>query len=338
MAQIGRYQLEGESIRGGMGEVFAARDPRMQRRVAIKLLRADLCADPSARARFEHEAVAAARLEHPAIVPIYDIGEHEDRLYLVMRWLGGGSLADRLEDAAMQIRDAAAITRRIADALDAAHAQEVVHRDVKPANILFDDEGQAHLSDFGVAAIARDDGTGGRQIVGTPRYMSPEQAQGFSLDGRSDVYALGLVAYAMLAGAPPFDGDSAMALAFAHAMRQAAPITEHLPKLDPIADKVFLRVLAKQPELRYPTAGAFAKDFEELAAGRWYLLKLNEDLRSVSADAPGAGENFKIRGGGLDDATGIYAVDQTDIWGGEDDEEFEDARLDAEPSPDGAES
>lgn len=314
--KIGRYELESEAARGGMGEVFAAYDPRMRRRVAIKLLRADLCAEATARARFEREAVAAARLEHPCIVPVYDFGEHEGRAYLVMRWLGGGSLAQRLAGGRLGLRDAAPILQRMAQALDAAHELGVIHRDVKPANILFDDDGEAHLSDFGVASITLDeDAAGDRRIVGTPRYMSPEQAQGFPLDGRSDVYALGLVAYHMLAGGPPFDGDTAMALAFAHAMRSAKPITDHLPELDPVANKVFLRVLAKRPEDRYPSAGAFAKDFGELAAGRWYLLKLSEDLRAVAHDGAFAGEDFSPRPGNISDETGAYDVDQTDIWG-----------------------
>jgi serine/threonine-protein kinase len=318
---IGRYELIRELARGGMGEVYLAYDPRMKRELAIKLLRPEYCERESERRRFEHEAVAAARLEHEAIVPVYDFGDHEGRAYLVMRLMSGGTLADRIKDGPMPLRACARALSRVASALDAAHGIDLIHRDVKPANILFDGDGRAFLSDFGVAKIAREaDAAGDGRMVGTPRYMSPEQAQNFPVDPRSDIYSLGVVAYHAVTGRAPFDGNSIMVLAFAHAMRAPLPVTEvadHLPK---IADKIFTKALSKAPSLRYSSASHFADDIETLAAGRWYLLELSDHLQGVRPDAPVASKSF-LEGGdskSASESTGFFNVDETAIWGPDD--------------------
>lgn len=281
-----------------MGDVYAAYDPWMRRRVAIKLLRLRDGDSEAQRARFVREAAATAALEHEAVLPVYDCGEHETRPYLVMRFLGGGSLADRLSQGPMSLRECARVIHRVAGALDAAHASGIIHCDVSPGNILFDEVGVAYLADFGVMKIASElHPSGSRQLIGTPRYMSPEQAQNFPLDRRSDVYSLGIVAFCMLAGHPPFEGSSPMELAFAHAMTAPPPLTRSRPDLPSIADQVLFKALAKRANDRYPSASAFASDIEVVAEGRWYLLQLSDSLREVVNDAPFTGDGFRVAPG-----------------------------------------
>jgi serine/threonine-protein kinase len=306
-----------------MGEVYLAYDPTMKRDVAIKLLKPEYCEKPSHRRRFEHEAIAAARLEHESIVRVYDFGDHEGRAYLVMRWMSGGTLADRIRSGPMSLRTCSRALTRIASALDAAHGIDLVHRDVKPANILFDADDRAYLSDFGVAKIAREaDPAGDGRMVGTPRYMSPEQAQNFPVDARSDIYSLAVVAYHAITGEPPFDGDSTMVLAFAHAMRAPVPITERATYLPKIAERVFTKALCKAPALRYGRASQFASDLDTLAAGRWYLLELSDHLQGVRADAPVADKSFFERArNSTSETTGFINVDETAIYGDDDEED-----------------
>lgn len=256
--------------------MYLARDPLMKRQVAVKLLKGSMTDDPDVRERFKKEAEAVAALEHPAIVPIYDFGEHEEQLFFVMRYLAGGTLAELITDGRLSLRELMPVLERMAEALDGAHATGLVHRDVKPANILFDKEANAYLSDFGVAKMneAGVDATG-TLLIGTPRYMSPEQAQGLPVDPRSDVYSLGVVAYHALSGQPPFNGNTPMALAFAHVTKPVPPINK-LVDLPAVSNDIFDRVLAKAAGDRYETAGDFIRDMRDLAAGRWYLIKLDK--------------------------------------------------------------
>jgi serine/threonine-protein kinase len=220
MERIGRYEIKGEVGRGGMATVYRGYDPRFGREVAVKVLPPALLHDPQFRARFEREAQTVATLEHPAIVPVHDFGEEDGRLYLVMRLMVGGSLADKLQQGPITIEEAARIFGRLATALDSAHLRGIVHRDLKPANILFDQWDEPYLSDFGIVKLMEGDsatltGTGG--ILGTPAYMSPEQVLGNeALDGRSDVYALGVILYEALSGQRPYKSDTPMGLAFKH--------------------------------------------------------------------------------------------------------------------------
>ena len=262
---IGRYEIERELARGGMGVVYLARDPLMKRQVAVKLLKGSMTDDPEVRERFKKEAEAVAALEHPAIVPIYDFGEHEEQLYFVMRYLAGGTLAELIHDGRLSLRELMPVLERMAEALDGAHGTGLVHRDVKPANILFDREANAYLSDFGVAKVneAGVDATG-TLLIGTPRYMSPEQAQGLPVDPRSDVYSLGVVAYHALSGMPPFTGNTPMALAFAHVTKPVPPIHEKV-ELPPVSNDIFQRVLAKLPEERYADCAAMHMEKESLS-------------------------------------------------------------------------
>lgn len=262
-----------------MGDVYVARDPRMKRRVAIKLLKRVFSEDPEVRRRFEHEAEAVAALEHEAIVPVYDFGEHDGLLYIVMRYVPGGTLRDRIKaEGKLRLRDVSPVIERTAAALSAAHGIGLVHRDIKPANILFDEREVPYLSDFGVAKAPESIEETGTMMLGTPQYLSPEQAMGGEVDGRSDVYALGVVAFHALAGRPPFKERTPMAMVMAHVMRKPPKIRSLVPELPKVADDVFDRVLAKERDQRYQTAERFARDLRDIASGRWYLVKLSNKL------------------------------------------------------------
>jgi len=284
-AKIGRYEIERHEAEGGMGDVYVARDPRMKRRVAIKLLKRLFSDDPSIRRRFEQEAEAIAGLEHPAIVPIYDFGEHEGLLYFVMRYVAGGTFRDRIHKGRLSQRETAAVTERVAEALEAAHACDIVHRDVKPANILFDANEVAYLSDFGIAKADTNVEETSSIMLGTPQYLSPEQAQGNAIDGRSDVYSLGVVAFHALAGTRPFTANSPMAMAMAHVMEPPPKIRTFVTDAPAVLDDVFDRVLAKEPCDRYQSPTAFAKDLRDIASGRWYLVKMSATLPPAPAPA-----------------------------------------------------
>jgi serine/threonine-protein kinase len=209
--KFGRYGIKSELGRGGMATVFHAYDPSFERDVALKVLPPGFLHDPQLRTRFEREAKMIASLEHPSIVPVYDFGDQEGQPYIVMRYMSGGSLAERLAQGALSLEETSRIISRLAQALDAAHARGIIHRDLKPGNVLFDQYGNAFLSDFGIARISQQEGATltGSAIVGTPTYMSPEQVQGDkAIDRRSDIYALGVMAYQMLTGKAPYHADT----------------------------------------------------------------------------------------------------------------------------------
>jgi serine/threonine-protein kinase len=262
---IGRYEIRSEIARGGMATVYHAYDPRFERDVAIKVLPRALLHDPQFRTRFEREAKTIALLEHPAIVPVYDFGEEDGQPYIVMRYMSGGSLTDRLRQGPISLQETAQIIARLAPALDAAHARQIIHRDLKPGNILFDQYGNAYLSDFGIARTS----TGaavtltGESILGTPGYMSPEQVQGEkTLDGRSDIYALGVLIFQMLAGRTPYQADTPAKVMMMHLLQPIPDILEIRTDLPAGVNALIHRAMAKQPEDRYATARALAQDLE----------------------------------------------------------------------------
>lgn len=280
---IGRYQVRKELGRGGMATVYDAYDPRFERSVAIKVLPREFLHDPQFRARFEREAKMVALLEHPAIVPVYDFGEHEGQPYIVMQLMNGGSLADRLEKGPITPSESISIINRLAQALDVAHSKGIVHRDLKPGNILFDQYGNAFLSDFGIARLKESSGgtLTGSQIIGTPAYMSPEQIQGEkTIDGRSDIYALGIILFLMLSNQMPFQADTPAKVMIAHIIEPAPSILVFREDLPPGIDDVIDKALAKDADDRYQTGAAMAEEFAEVVRASM------RETRPHAADAP----------------------------------------------------
>jgi serine/threonine protein kinase len=279
MATIGRYIVERELGVGGMATVYLARDPYMKRQVAIKLLSQQMTADSLYYRFFQREAEVIAALEHPCIVPVFDFGLHGAQPYIVMRNMVGGSLQDRLKGGGkLELAQISRIIGRVADGLDAAHARGVVHRDVKPSNILFDAADEAFLADFGIAKLMHQStGETGGFVLGTPQYMSPEQITNGELDGRSDVYALGAVLFRALTGRPPFSGRSAREIGKAHLTEPVPSVGGARADLQPVLDEIVGKAMAKQPADRYAQAGDLGRDVHEVASGRWYFRKLTFD-------------------------------------------------------------
>ncbi len=271
--KIGRYEIERELAQGGMGVIFLARDPYIQRQVVVKVLMYSHTTDEVYREFFQQEAEVIAALEHPGIVPIYDFGWHGEQPYIVMRYMAGGSLDDKLKKEEVKQTEIAHMFKRIAEALDAAHARKIIHRDVKPSNFLFDSTGEIFLSDFGIAKSKFTDDEG-EWLVGTPAFMSPEQIKGNSVDGRADVYSLGIVLYRLLTGQLPFAADTTTALINAHVDLPIPDLRLVKKNIPTVWQEVVGKAMAKDPADRYSTAGDFARDVHEVVSGRWYLRKL----------------------------------------------------------------
>jgi tetratricopeptide (TPR) repeat protein len=264
-----RYREPRRIGHGGMGNIYRARDSMLERDVAIKVLSERYAQDEANRERFTREALASARLSSdPAIVTIFDVGEWNGRPFIVMEYLGGGSLEDRLRDGRPATSQALVWLEQAARALDTAHEQGIVHRDVKPGNLLLDDAGEVNVADFGIASAAGMDSlTVAGTILGTAGYLSPEQAHGERATPASDRYALAVVAFELLTGRRPFARESPTAEAAAHANDPIPSVAQHAPDL-PAAelDRVFRRALAKDPADRYPTAVEFVNDLRSALA------------------------------------------------------------------------
>jgi eukaryotic-like serine/threonine-protein kinase len=252
-----RYRNPELIARGGMGEVYRAEDADLARVVAVKLLSGRFADNDAIRGRFTREALAVARLSHaPSTVTIFDVGEHDGRPYIVMEYLPGGSLADRIQrEGAQPVARSLEWLGQAAAALDAAHLHGIVHRDVKPANLLLDSDDRVKVADFGVASAA-DLGsfTEAGTVVGTAGYLAPEQARGERATPASDLYALAVVAFELLTGKRPFERESSTAEAIAHVSAAIPPASQSNPKLPPELDDVLARGLAKEPEHRYGSA------------------------------------------------------------------------------------
>jgi hypothetical protein len=254
-----------------MALVYAATDRRLQRRVAVKLVRDELIADETARARLLHEARAAAAFQHPGVVTVFDVGEDgAGRPFIVMEHVDGETLGDRLaRHGTLPPGDVAAVGIAVLEALGAAHRRGLVHRDLKPANVLLPGDGGVKLADFGIATGLQQSATGltaTGQIVGTPTYLSPEQAAGQPATARSDLYALGAVLYEALAGAPPFGGDNAVAVAVAHQQEPLPPLTGRAPSTPPALARAIEHALVKDPAARYADAAEMRAALTEAAA------------------------------------------------------------------------
>src|SRR4051795_10406956 len=251
-----RYELGEEIGHGGMAEGDLAHDRLLDRNVAVKVLSPQFASDPTNVARVRREARAAAGLNHPHIVAVFDWGEEDDTSFIVMEYVPGQTLREILQTyGRLGASDAAGIAAEIADALSFAHAHGVVHRDVKPGNVLITPQGQVKVTDFGIArAETSEPLTKTGAVLGTATYFSPEQAQGFPLDGRSDVYALGVVLYEMLTGVAPFTASSPVSIAYKHVREAPAPPSTLVPELAGAMDRIVLTAMAKDIDERYQSA------------------------------------------------------------------------------------
>jgi len=281
--KIGRYQIKSELGRGGMATVYRAFDPSFDREVAIKVLPREMMHDPQFRARFEREIKMVAGLEHPSIVPVYDVGDEDGQPYFVMRLMTGGSLSDLISQGRIPLEDTARIVSKIAQGLAYAHKKGVIHRDLKPDNILFDDNDDPFISDFGVARLTESASSlTGSGVIGTPAYMSPEQAQGTEIDSRSDIYGLGVIIYQMLSGSQPYSADTPMGVVIKHITEPVPEILSMIPSLPPDVDNLIKRAMAKDKTKRYSTAVELAKALNLIAFGSEgnFTSATNTGLRS----------------------------------------------------------
>ncbi len=292
-AHIAGCRIETVAGRGGMGIVYRATQISLGRPVALKLIAPEHAADSDFRDRFQRESRMAAAIDHPNVIPVYEAGEEDGRLYLVMRWVAGTDLHKLLrEQGRLEPSRAAAIVNQVAGALDAAHAAGLVHRDVKPANVLLSND-HAYLADFGLTRFAGSDTrhTTAGHFLGTVDYMAPEQFHPGPNDARADVYALGCVLFAALTGSPPFKRDTVPATMLAH-LHEPPPRPSDTPGVPRAFDRVLARALAKAPEDRYPSAGDFGRVALAAAEGR----SITTEERSV---ARGAAAPTARRDGGL---------------------------------------
>ena len=286
---VGQYEIKAEVGRGGMATVYRGYQPSLNRAVAVKVLAGELARDPDFRQRFQREAHAVAQLAHPHILAVYDFGEDPatGAVYLVTQFVDGGTLVGRMGGGPMPPTETARIAAQIARALAFAHAAGVIHRDVKPGNVLMTSDGHPLLSDFGIAKImAETRMTRTGTSLGTPAYMSPEQAQGMPVDHRSDIYALGVMLYEMLAGVLPFQADTPVALLHQHVATPPPPLRERVPGIPRSLEKIVMRALAKNPDDRFATAGEFADTLEAEATGQRKRLGIRFGRKETPAPAP----------------------------------------------------
>ena len=303
--KFGKYRILRLLGQGGMADVYEAEETTVGRIVALKVLPAAFARDEERAGRFAKEIQASAKLHHPNIVSVFEVGEVDGLHYYTMSVLPGGDLKDRLKNGALPPKDALRIAREIAGALAYAHDNGFVHRDVKPENILFREDGSAVLTDFGIARAT----VGGTRMtatglsIGTPHYMSPEQARGREVDGRSDLYALGVVLYEMLTGQVPFDSTDSLAIGIMHLQDPVPPLPKELAEYQPVLD----RLLAKDPEQRYPTGNEIADDLDRLDKGE-PITHTGESATSQRIDASEAAGLHRL-------TNQIQRMNKSVLWG-----------------------
>ena len=268
MRVSGRYRLDARIGHGGMSTVYRGFDEVLERPVAVKVMDREVAGDSDQLERFRREARAVAQLNHPHIVTVIDAGEDDNMAYIVFEYVEGENLKDRLRrEGPLPIPEAIAYAIEIARALSAAHSRQIIHRDVKPQNVLLDSEGSAKITDFGIARTLTEEGlTGDGRVLGTTDYVSPEQALGHKVTGQSDVYSLGVVLYEMLTGEVPFKGDSPVAVAMKHVREELPDVQRRREHVSAALAAIVERATAKDLSVRYPDADSFASDLEEVLA------------------------------------------------------------------------
>ena len=286
-----RYELGAMIGTGGMADVYLAQDVRLNRQVAIKILRSDLARDPSFVTRFNKEALSVAALNHPGIVSVYDSGKEDSPSgampYIVMEYVEGKTLREIVNKGErFALNRAVEITEGILIALQYSHKNGIIHRDIKPGNIMITDNGDVKVMDFGIARALADTGatmTSTWNIIGTAQYLSPEQATGTQADARSDLYSVGCLLYELLAGRPPFTGDTPVAIAYQHVSAPLTPITEIQESLNPDLNAFFSIALAKDANERYQSANAMLKDLKKLIKGEGITTQIPKQMRKEKA-------------------------------------------------------
>jgi eukaryotic-like serine/threonine-protein kinase len=268
MQLSGRYRLDAQIGAGGMSTVYLAFDQTLERRVAIKLMHREIASDSGQLERFRREARAVAQLSHPHIVGVIDAGEDESRPYIVFEYVEGETLKDRIRRMdRLPMDEAIAYAIEIARALGSAHSHQIVHRDVKPQNVLIDAEGSAKVTDFGIARTLDQDGlTADGRVLGTTDYVSPEQALGHDVDGRTDIYSLGVVLFEMLTGVVPFHGETQVSVAMKHVREDLPDLQSRRPEASATLASVVDRMTDKDLARRYPSIAALVADLEEALA------------------------------------------------------------------------
>ncbi len=334
METIGRYEIIRELGRGAMGVVYRARDPKIDREVAIKTIKLSDKADSSEieglRARLVREAQSAGKLSHPNIVTVYDVDEVDDVAFIAMELVEGQTLEDLLKRG--RITDCARIAQileQAAAALDYAHSKGIVHRDVKPGNLMLAADGVVKIMDFGIARIGSSNLTQTGSVLGTPSYMSPEQVKGDELDGRSDQFSLGVIAYEMLTGQKPFPGENLTAVIFKIVSKEPKPINELTPDVPADVVSVVMQALSKEPTDRFDDCRSFADAFAEAAGAPAQATETVDETREISQVAPVAA---------APEPTGAFGTEETQVYLGVDASPNDSARLpplrrDAAPAP-----
>jgi serine/threonine-protein kinase len=299
---LGRYEVGPLLGAGGMAEVYEGHDRLLARRVAIKILLAQYAHDPAFLARFRREAQAAASLSHPNIVGVFDTGSEGDTWFIVMEYIDGRTLKDIIRaEGALYWTRAAEVAADVAGALAVAHARGIVHRDVKPGNVMLTTEGKVKVMDFGIArATAVPSITQTSAVVGTAQYIAPEQAQGLEVDARSDVYSLGCCLYEMVTGQVPFTGPTPVAIAYRHVREDPTPPRALNPDVPVPLERVCLKAMAKRPEDRYQTAVEMQRDLERVRVGEPVTVAgpLPSQQTTQALGAAGYGEATTVLGGG----------------------------------------